>query len=265
MLPYQYLIILVLIMVYFLIKHLLTRRRVKKYGQRVYTIKMLPPEQKALGVPVEHLPNPYPPYGGTLRINDPLSDNSARYDWMDDRDDSSPDVDGCQFCDGAYQITNRQQTQPYMSYCLAMRTNFSNFVYQIEATLLKGQEIGVVFRQTPGYRFYYFFIRLDGTYGLKCSQGEERRSHLAQGTSHAIKGALNEPNVLAVIANGNIIDLYVNQQHLKSVVDNTYRSGRIGTATGIEARSSNQAVFKNVMLWTLEGSAVKDDVKASTR
>lgn len=264
MAPYQYLIILLLIAMYFLIKRLLLRREVMKQSQRVYTVKMLPPEQEAMGVPVEHLPNPYPPYSGTLRINDPLRDNGSGYDWMEDSDEPSPDVDGCQFCDGAYQITNRQQPQPYMSYCLAMRTNFSNFVYQIEATLLKGQEIGVVFRQTPGYRFYYFFIRLDGTYGLKCSRGEERRSYLAQGMSHAIKGALNKPNVLTVIANGNIIDLYVNQKHLKSVVDNTYRSGRIGTATGIEARSSNQAVFKNVMLWTLEGSAVKD-VKASTR
>ncbi len=213
----------------------------------------LPPIQTAVGVPVEHLPNPYPPYGGTLRINDPLRDNKAGYGWMDDSDSkkSTASTEGCHFCEDAYHITESSKLQPYMVYCLALQTNFSNFVYQIEAILLQGAEIGVIFRQTPGYRYYYFSVRRDGSYGLFWHAGEQSQL-LKEGFSSAINTELNQPNVLAVVANGTAIDLYVNQQHLAGVTDTTYSAGRIGTATAADRGRPNDVAFKNLMLWTLD-------------
>jgi hypothetical protein len=211
----------------------------------------LPPVQTAVGIPVDHLPNPYPPYSGTLRINDPLRDNKAGYGWMDDSIKLTVPTEGCHFHQDAYHITTGSSPRPYMVYCLALRTNFSDFVYQIEATLLKGTEIGVVFRQTPGYRFYYFYVRCDGTYGLLWNEGKQFQ-RLVDGFSSAIHIELHQPNAFAVVANGNVIDLYINQRHLTQVIDDTYRAGRIGTAVGDDARSPSEAAFRNLMLWTLD-------------
>ena len=219
----------------------------------------IPPVQLAVGVPVAHLPNPYPPYSGTLRISDPLQDNRAGYHWMDDSVKPTNETRGCHFCDNAYHIPIGNQPQPHMIYCLALRTNFSDFVYQIEATLLRGIEIGIVFRQTPGYRFYYFYIRRDGTYGLVRNTGSQHVL-LAQGSSHIINTGLNQPNVLAVVANGSSIDLYVNLHHLTHIVDDLYRAGRIGIGTSVPDNHSGEAVFRNVMLWTLDETAQNNDL-----
>jgi hypothetical protein len=211
----------------------------------------LPPMQSAVGVPVENLPNPYPPYTGMLRINDSLRDNSAGYQWMDDQEKLTRETEGCHFCDQAYHVSIGNRPTPWMIYCLARETNFSNFVYQIEATLLQGTEIGVIFRQMAQSGYYYFYIRRDGTYGLQRTL-HLQRILLLDGMSSAINIELNQPNVLAVVANGPTIDLYVNQQHLTRVTDATHTAGRISTATATDANSPSEASFRNLMLWTLD-------------
>ena len=70
--------------------------------QRRRRVPPLPPVQTAAGVAVEPLPNPYPPYHGTLRIHDPLQDNTAGYGWMDDSVQHTTATEGCHFCQEAY-------------------------------------------------------------------------------------------------------------------------------------------------------------------
>jgi hypothetical protein len=217
----------------------------------------LPPVQQAVGVPVEHLPNPYPPYTGTLRIHDPLRDNSAGYQWMNDSENNTQETEGCHFCEESYRVSIGSKPTPWFSYCLALETNFSNFVYQVETTLLQGSEIGLVFRQTAQYGYYYFYIRRDGSYGLLNAQKSiMKRMLLIDGLHPAIKTGLNETNVLAVVANGPDIDLYVNQQHIAHVRDDTHPAGRISLGAATDAQSPCEASFRNVRLWTL------DDIEA---
>jgi hypothetical protein len=194
--------------------------------------------------------NPYPPYSGTLAINDALGDNSAGYGWMDDSVQSTAANQGCRFKDGAYHIVNNSMLQPYMVYCLALQSNFSDFAYQVQATLLRGDEIGVVFRQSPSYRYYYFYIRLDGSYGLLWNDGGNSRL-LESGSSPAIHPGLHQPNILAVVAQGNTLNVYVNHQLLTSTIDTTYAVGRIGTAVASTNGSASDSAFNNLMLWTL--------------
>ena len=213
----------------------------------------LPPLQSAVGVEVAPLPNPYHPYNGQLRINDPLRDNSSGYHWMDDHVKMTRETEGCHFCDETYHVSIGNQQTSYMIYCLALETNFSNFVYQIEATLLQGTEIGIVFRQTAQRGFYYFYIRRDGTYGLLCEdRPQQRRSLLTTGISSLIKTELNQHNLLAVVTNGSIIDLYVNQQHLTQLSDAVHEAGRISVASATDPNSPTEASFRNLMLWTLD-------------
>lgn len=197
------------------------------------------------------IPNPYPPYRGALLINDPLRDNSAGSNWMDDTVQPNNENRGCRFTKGAYHIVNQSMPQPYMAYCLALDTNFSNFVYQIQTTLIEGSKIGIVFRQAPGYRYYYFYIDQSGSYGLLWNNGDKSQ-FLTSGLSSAIHKGLNQPNLLAVGADGNTLDLYVNKQHLASVTDNTFSAGRIGTAVQSDDGSASDAAFSNLMLWTLD-------------
>lgn len=211
----------------------------------------MPPVQTAVGIPVEHLPNPYPPYTGTLRIDDPLRDNTAGYGWMDDSIERNSVNEGCHFQYDAYALTIGHKPRPSMVYCLALKTNFSDFVYEIEASIVWGSEIGVVFRQTPGFRFYYFYIRRDGTYGLE-RHNRGVKTILANGQSTTIHIELNQPNVLGVVATGSSIDLYVNQQHLATANDTVYPAGRIGTGSSTDAASPSEVSFKNLRLWTLD-------------
>jgi hypothetical protein len=229
-------------------------------GQKKY--RELPPVQSAVGVAVAPLPNPYPPYSGLLRINDPLHDNSAGYQWMNDQEKMTIETEGCHFCDETYHVSIGNRQTAYMIYCLALETNFSNFVYQIEATLLQGTEIGVVFRQTAQHGHYYFYIRRDGTYGLICAARPQIRRLLADGLNSAIKIDLNQSNALAVVATGPIINLYVNQQHLAQVSDTTHLAGRISVATTTDANRPSEASFRNLMLWTL-GEADMHDIPAN--
>lgn len=208
----------------------------------------LPPVQMAMGVAVEPLPNPYPPYSGTLRINDPLRDNSMGYSWMDDSVKPTRENEGCRFCQDVYHILENRAIS--IGYCLALQTNFSNFVYQIDALLLAGTEIGVVFRQNSGFRFYYFYLRPEGTFGLRCNMGMQSRQ-LTEGYSPAIHAGYNCANTFAVVADGATITLYANQQLLATVTDYTYQAGRIGTAITVSDSPPGDAVFRHVMLWTL--------------
>ncbi len=227
------------------------RAQVAKRAAAPRKYRPLPPVQSVVGVAVEPLPNPYSPFSGTLRIKDPLRDNSAGYQWMDADEKETSETEGCHFCDGTYHVSIGNRQTAYMIYCLALETNFSNFVYQIEATLIQGAEIGVVFRQTAEHGRYYFYIRRDGTYGLVCVARPQNRL-LVDGMSSAINIELNQPNVLAVVANGPTIDLYINQQHLTQVIDTTHPAGRISTAAATDANAPSEAAFRNVMVWTLD-------------
>lgn len=196
------------------------------------------------------LTNPYPPHDGTLVINDPLQDNSAGYQWMDDSIQPNADTQGCHFASGAYHISSISLPRPYMNYCLALQTNFSDFVYQIQATIIQGDEIGVVFRQSPSHRYYYFYIRRDGSYGLSWQDGQSYLL-LKSGLSAAIHTGLNQPNVLAVVAQNSTLTVYVNHQLLTSLNDPKYTIGRIGTALESDSGSASDGSFSNLMLWTL--------------
>ncbi len=214
-------------------------------------IRPMPLVQSAVGVAVEHLPNPYSPYSGTLRINDPLRDNSAGYQWMDDQENKTQETEGCHFCDEAYRVSIDSKPTPWMIYCLALETNFSNFAYQVEATLFQGSEIGVICRQKSLVGHYYFYIRRNSTYGLQCIS-RQQHSILIEGFNPYINCELGQPNLLAVVANGHEIDLYVNQHRVAHVTDATHEAGRISLGAATEANSPGVASFRNVMLWTLD-------------
>lgn len=190
------------------------------------------------------LRNPYPPNSGTLALNDPLTDNSEGYSWTVGNPYQGAT---CAFTAGAFHIS---ADQTGIVPCTTATTSFSNFAFQVQMTIIKGAGGGIVFR-VDGPKYYYCYIHQDGTYG--CSLYVDSTSTpkiLTDGSSTAIKTGLNQPNVIAVVANGSHLDLYVNQQNIANVNDNAYSQGLIGFVAEND-NGPTEAVFSNAQVWTL--------------
>ncbi len=185
--------------------------------------------------------NPYPPYG-TLALDDPLNDNSRGYNWLD----IGGGAGSCAFTGGAYHVDALQQGSNH--FCKAS-PNFRDSAYQVQMTIVNGDAGGIGFRSdTTKGNGYLFIISQDGRYGLYLFANSS--SVLLRGGSNtAINTGLNQSNLVAVVANGSTIDLYVNNQKIDGVTDNTYSQGQFGVGA-LDLNSPTEVVFSNAKVWT---------------
>lgn len=194
-------------------------------------------------------PDPYT-VRGQLVLNDQLDDNSNAV-WMNYTSDSRPFNQGCVFQDGSYDISRDIQRAPGLHACLASETHFANFAYQIEMECLQGQSGGLVFRAGDLQHFYYFAINTDGSYALWLKDGPDTRGKmLTAGTSIFIKRGDHRLNILAVVADGQMLRLYANYELLITVQDTMYGSGKIGTAVGASDRLATECLFNEAKVWS---------------
>ncbi len=187
-------------------------------------------------------------HAGTLSLNDPLQDNSQGNDWQTGINQNNAT---CSFTAGAYQST--QPINGDFHTCIALTTNFSNFVYEVQMTIVSGQAGGIIFRADQGKStFYYFRVGQDGSYDLWAFVDSfiVHANHLAGGISQAIHTGANQFNIVAVVAQGASLALYVNHQLITTVNDSTYSSGQIGVVAYNQG-SPAQVVFSNAKVWTL--------------
>ena len=178
-------------------------------------------------------------------LNDSMSDNSKGYKW-----DTGTFADGgsCGFTEGAYHVGASQKGFSFS--CNPEAVTLSDFAFQVQMTIIKGDQGGVDFRQnnTSGL-VYYFFIGTDGSYQLFVSNGKTNTT-LKKGTSSSIKTGLNQTNLIGVVAKGSSIDVYVNLMHVDSATDNTISQGLLGVVASAYTTPS-EAVFSNAKAWKL--------------
>jgi hypothetical protein len=141
---------------------------------------------------------------------------------------------------------------PLFGYCVSVQNTFSNFIYQINMTIVKGDSAGIVFRRQHGtdvFLFYYATISLDGTYGIfyKNSKGGPDLK-LAGGYSPSINK--DQGNKLAIVAQGTDLDLYINGHFVVHVTDANRASGEIGVIA-MPVNTPTEATFSHVELWSL--------------
>lgn len=188
--------------------------------------------------------NPYPPYG-RLTLDDPLSDNSRGYSWSE----GSDSLGTCAFTGGAYHVNALRS--PGQG-CVAT-TTFNDFAYQVQMTIVKGDGGDILIRDDTKGNGYYFFISQDGKYGFgiynNCNSNNCKLMALRNGSNTAIHTGLNQTNLVAVVARGSTIDLYVNNQKIDSISDSTYSQGQIGVAAS-DVNSPTEVVFSNAKVWT---------------
>jgi hypothetical protein len=190
--------------------------------------------------------NPYPPYTGSLVLNDPLRDNSAGYQWSEGK---QPGNALCGFSGGAYHMSLSQKG---FDYCgpKANGLVFSNLAFEANITILQGDYAGIWFRydRSQGTR-YLFFMDTQGNYGLTTDENDTI-SYLRQGSRPAAFRLGHQTNLLAIVAIGNTIAMYVNHQFLASITDTSYQQGQIGVfAQGING--GFDIIDSDVRVWKL--------------
>jgi hypothetical protein len=156
---------------------------------------------------------------------------------------------GCAFVSGALH-SSISQKQFYVP-CFAHATNFSNFIFDVQMTIVKGDEGGVIFRgNDAASKFYYFRVGRDGIYTLNVSKDDKNSAPILFDTSSAIKTGAGQTNQLRVVAQGHNIYLYINQQFVGSTSDPSYNAGEIGVFAGDNQHATDVA-FSNARVWPL--------------
>jgi len=196
--------------------------------------------------------SPYPPYRGRLVLSDPLSENNGGHQWQVFSDSATGM--SCQFMDGAYHMVEAPNNR---GVCFATATDFSNFTYQMQMVFVRaGQSYdggGVVIRRN-GNNFYYFELYESGRYVFSACMANDCSNILAQGLAQgtsAFHAGLNQPNTIAIVANGNSFDLYVNGRHVAGTVSDgnlTSSHGMIGVY-GQGTDAATEVVYSDVKVW----------------
>jgi len=192
------------------------------------------------------------PYSnGTLAFYDPLINNSQGNQWDEGADNSFGG--GCQFADGGYDVSQTKSDRFFQCLAEADIDNFNNFTFEVQMSINQGDCGGMVFREnSTNGELYFFRICQDGTYQLARYNDFTGKNTviLGSGSSVEIAQGLNQINIIAVVANGGSITLYVNHQEIDSVNDNMYSNGRVGLIA-VNSSYSTKVEYNNAKIWTL--------------
>lgn len=194
-------------------------------------------------------PDPYVPGKGRLVLNDSLKDQGQQLKWQEGWNENGA---ACEFKRDAYYSI--QPLTGYFHACIAQNTSFHNFAYEVEATLYQGDYVGIIFRATSSLdsQYYLFRVSRDGTYMLKryVDRLDAHATLLDSGTSAQFHRGTGQSNRLAVVAQDQHLTLYINQQVVTSVIDQTYSEGQIGVLAGNDTRPPAEAAFRDAKVWS---------------
>src|SRR5206468_3065100 len=138
------------------------------------------------------------PFSANVKLNDPLSDNSKGNGW---RTDSH-----CSFTGGTYHASNATSNTYYT--CPALKTNFSDFTYQVSMQITKGDGAGITFRgDEASTKYYSFLFTPQGFYYLFLYNGAGARSQELKSGSTSFSSS--QANQIGVVARGSSISLYL--------------------------------------------------------
>ncbi|HLZ55910.1 MAG TPA: hypothetical protein VKR06_03090 [Ktedonosporobacter sp.] len=180
---------------------------------------------------------------GTPVFASPLSQNDQQQNWTE----SVSDRGGCAFTAGAYHISSQMPNTSVG--CFAERTNFGDFAYQVEMTIVKGDAGSLAFRASVAKGYYVVFFSSDGMYNfIYFPAPPATASVLRSGTATGFKRGLNQTNVLTVVARGNTFYLYANKQFILTQSDSSTSTGFIGLGA-TDVSQPTETIFKNLQIW----------------
>jgi len=189
--------------------------------------------------------NPYLPHTGVLVLSDLMSDNSKGYRWAERSS-------ACQFSGGAYHISEAQQKTSH--FCSAHSLSVSDFAFEVQMTIIKGDCGGMSFRvDLAKHNSYTLQVCPDGHYRLLLYvNGSARKVVIPSGSSAAIRIGLQQTNLIAIVATGPDFNLYINHQFVTKGSDDAYtlRSGLIGVNADANSNPTEVA-YRDARVWRL--------------
>ncbi len=184
---------------------------------------------------------------GTPALNDPLKGPDSN-NWQIGNSGSGGD---CTFTGGTFHVI--QTKSPYFFYCTAQAKTFSNFAFQVQMTITRGDIGGVVFRADgTNVKLYYLSIGQDGIYHLYLyvDRTSTHARTLLTGAITAIHTGLNQANLITVIARDSNLYFYINKEYVNSTSDSTFNAGQIGFVAEAHTQPT-EVVFSQAQVWTL--------------
>jgi len=120
-------------------------------------------------------------------------------------------------------------------------------------TITQGDCGALLFRlDSSGTNLYMFRVCQDGTSALFLYKNNNGSTLIPSHSNIAIHAGLNQSNLVAVVAQGNSLNLYMNQQKVDSISDSTYSRGHIAiVADGYPNKHPTEVVYRNARVWKL--------------
>jgi serine/threonine protein kinase len=115
--------------------------------------------------------------------------------------------------------------------------------FQVHMTILSGENGdggGLVFRDASDTQEYRLRIGLDGSYDVSSTD--------LRGVSPAIHQGLDQTNLLTVIAQGNLLFIYVNKQCIAHISSSFSSQGKIGFMA-VAFSKTTEVRFADTQIW----------------
>ena len=117
---------------------------------------------------------------------------------------------------------------------------------------------GIVFREHSSSTaflstYYDLLICTNGVYQLEALGNPPIARSLGQDVSPAIQKGMGQANVIAVVANGANLDLYINGVEITHVQDSTSSTGQIGVTVSklVSSTVPVEVAFNDAKVWSL--------------
>lgn len=185
---------------------------------------------------------------GKPSLDDSLNNNSTSL-WPEYTSISGNEI--CKFTGGSLHVIMIHPRQFF--YCSPAYHLLTNFVFQVQMTIIKGNYGGVVVRaDSSPDSLYYFRLDPDGHFRfyLYRDRNVSDISLLAAGYAVTAHTGLRQSNLITVIAQGSHFYLYVNKQNVANAEDSTYSYGTIGLVAD-NNNQTTEVAYNNAKLWDL--------------
>ena len=125
--------------------------------------------------------------------------------------------------------------------------------YEVHMQIVEGNAGGLIWRANArSGSFYYFRIDQLGHYQLLVYADSTPVAFLVLGRCTSFQNGPGQSNLLAIVATGDEMTLYVNHTLTTKVKDGTYSQGQIGVAATAD-ESPVEVVFSQARVWELQG------------
>ncbi len=183
----------------------------------------------------------YPPFT-TLALYAPLTTSSSQWDTNS----------SCQFTSSGYQVSIAQAG--YFHWCLASQ-QFADIAFQVNMTITQGDCGGLMFRYVDSNNFYMAEVCQNGTYNLgDFVNGNANYLYTNPRSSSAIQQGPNQTNVVAIVVQGNTVNMYVNGHQIDTATSDTLTSSQFSQgAVGMladDVSDPTAVTYTNALVWT---------------